>query len=95
MLPACADRGTRRGLPPELGRTTQPDLGRRAQAPRAGRGQAGDMELGSQGRRWRPERHIWTTIGTALAILLGVGGLAAVGVIVFAYIALSQFGSNK
>jgi hypothetical protein len=53
------------------------------------------MDFGSQGRRWRPERHIWTTIGTALAILLGVGGLAAVGVIVFAYIALSQFGSNK
>jgi hypothetical protein len=53
------------------------------------------MKLGFQGSRWLPERHIWTTIATALAILLGVGGLVAVGVIVFAYIALSHWGSNK
>jgi uncharacterized membrane protein len=53
------------------------------------------MRIGFQGIRWLPERHIWITIGTALAILLGVGGLVVVGVIVFAYIALSHFGSNK
>lgn len=53
------------------------------------------MELGSQGRRWLPERHVWTAVGTTLAILLGVGGLVAVGVIVLAYIWLSHWGSNK
>jgi hypothetical protein len=30
-----------------------------------------------------------------LAILLGIGGLAAVGAIVLLYIFLSQWGSNK
>jgi hypothetical protein len=53
------------------------------------------MELGSQGRRRRPDRHIWTAVGTALAILLGIGGLAAVGAIVLVYVGLSHWGSNK
>jgi hypothetical protein len=46
------------------------------------------------GRR-RSSRSVWTIVGTVLAVVLGVAGLTVVGIIVFAVVALNNYGSNK
>jgi hypothetical protein len=43
----------------------------------------------------KPQRSAWSVIGIALGTLLCVGGLVFLGVMVYAYIALSHFASNK
>ena len=43
----------------------------------------------------RPGRSVWAIIGTTLAVLLTIGGLALVGFAVVIYVGLSYWGSNK
>ena len=43
----------------------------------------------------RPQRSVWNIIGIALGTVLCVGGLLFLGVIVYGYIALSHYASNK
>ncbi|MDX3071930.1 hypothetical protein ACIP98_26650 [Streptomyces sp. NPDC088354] len=43
----------------------------------------------------RPRRSPWATAGVVLAVVLGMTGLAVVGVLVLASVALSNWGSNK
>ena len=43
----------------------------------------------------KPQRSVWSIIGIVLGTILCVSGLLFLGLIVFAYIALSHYGSNK
>ena len=38
---------------------------------------------------------VWRTVGVILAVLMAVGGLAAVGVVILFVIAFNSYGSNK
>lgn len=40
-------------------------------------------------------RSVWAIIGIILAVVLGIGGLAVVGVMVLLFVGLSHYGSNK
>ncbi len=43
----------------------------------------------------KPQRSAWSIIGIAVGTVLCAGGLLFLGVIVYAYIALSHYASNK
>ncbi len=43
----------------------------------------------------RRQRSAWSALGLAVAVILVVGGLAAVGAIVVFCVGMSNYGSNK
>ncbi len=47
------------------------------------------------GRPARPQRSAWAVIGTVLAVLLAIGGLAVIAWIVLVVVAINNLGSNK
>ena len=47
------------------------------------------------GRPARPQRSAWAVIGTVLAVLLTIGGLAFIALFVLVVVAMNNFGSNK
>lgn len=43
----------------------------------------------------RPRWSIWSVLGTVLAVILVIGGLAFVGVMVLAVVGMNHWASNK